>query len=312
MNFLNLQYFLVTAEEMNFTKAAKRLYISQQSLSNHIAKLEDYFGVQLFDRNPPLTLTDAGQSLLRNAEKILNDKKEAELELQDIRDFRSAVLTIGVHNTRGAVILPPLLMRFKKEFPQVDIQLVEGTSNEITEALCKGTVDFTIGFETDAKGRISSEVLQEEYTLIVVPDVIMEEYFTEEERKEIFMREILPIEIFARCPFIKMKHSNWLGEIFENSCKEGGFTPNVVLETVNIVTMVSMCTAGYGVIICPSVFVAENSPFLSCGGKSRIHEFILDFHNAHKKIAVNYLKNKYMTKAAREFIRITKEMWKQF
>ena len=44
MNFLNLRYFIVTAEEMNFTKAAKRLFISQQSLSNHIAKLEDHFG----------------------------------------------------------------------------------------------------------------------------------------------------------------------------------------------------------------------------------------------------------------------------
>ena len=65
MNFLNLKYFIVTAEEMNFTKAAKRLFISQQSLSNHIAKLEDYFGVQLFDRNTPLTLTDAGKAFLR-------------------------------------------------------------------------------------------------------------------------------------------------------------------------------------------------------------------------------------------------------
>ena len=92
MNFLNLKYFIVTAEEMNFTKGGKTTFISQQSLSNHIAKLEDYFGVQLFDRNTPLTLTDAGESLLKSARKILNVKQEAELELQDIRDFRSAVL----------------------------------------------------------------------------------------------------------------------------------------------------------------------------------------------------------------------------
>lgn len=52
MNLLNLEYFLVAAEELNFTKAAKRLYITQQSLSNHIAKLESYFGADLFDRTP--------------------------------------------------------------------------------------------------------------------------------------------------------------------------------------------------------------------------------------------------------------------
>lgn len=103
MNFLNLKYFIVAAEEMNFTKAAKRLYISQQSLSNHIAKLEDYFGVQLFDRNTPLTLTVAGQRLLKNAQTIMDVKKQTELELQDIRDFRSTELTIGIPSARGAV-----------------------------------------------------------------------------------------------------------------------------------------------------------------------------------------------------------------
>ena len=52
MNLLNLRYFLVAAEELNFTRAARRLYISQQSLSGHILKLENYFGVELFDRSP--------------------------------------------------------------------------------------------------------------------------------------------------------------------------------------------------------------------------------------------------------------------
>ena len=49
MNLLNLEYFLIAAEELNFTRAAKRLHIAQQSLSNHIAKLEDHFGTPLFD-----------------------------------------------------------------------------------------------------------------------------------------------------------------------------------------------------------------------------------------------------------------------
>ena len=57
INFLNLEYFLVAAEELNFTKASKRLYISQQSLSNHISNLEKEFDIALFHRTTPLTLT---------------------------------------------------------------------------------------------------------------------------------------------------------------------------------------------------------------------------------------------------------------
>lgn len=308
MNFLNLQYFIVTAEEMNFTRAAKRLFISQQSLSNHIAKLEDYFGVRLFDRNFPLTLTDAGQSLLENAQIILEIKQEAELKLQDIRDFKSAALTVGVPNTRGAVLLPPLLTKFKREFPQVRMHLTEGTTDEITEALYKGKVDFTIGFELDDPDRIGTEVLHEEHTLIAVPDNILKEHFTGEEQRSLLGRKLLPISAFSGCPFIRMKRSNWIGEIFERSCREGSVDPDVVLETVNIMTMVSMCSAGYGIMICPSVFVEGFAPALGCEGKEKLHTFILDFPNAHKMIAINYLKHKYQTKAAGEFIKMAKAM----
>ena len=63
INFLNLEYFLVAAEELNFTRAARKLYISQQSLSNHISNLEKEFDVILFNRTSPLTLTYAGRAL---------------------------------------------------------------------------------------------------------------------------------------------------------------------------------------------------------------------------------------------------------
>ena len=72
INFLNLEYFLVAAEELNFTRAAKRLYISQQSLSNHISNLEKEFDVVLFNRTSPLTLTYAGQALKTRARELLD------------------------------------------------------------------------------------------------------------------------------------------------------------------------------------------------------------------------------------------------
>ena len=65
MNLRNLEYFLVAAEELNFTRAADRLFITQQSLSHHIQKLESEFGTPLFERTPPMTLTPAGACFLR-------------------------------------------------------------------------------------------------------------------------------------------------------------------------------------------------------------------------------------------------------
>lgn len=306
MNFLNLEYFIVAAEEMNFTRAAKRLYISQQSLSNHIAKLEEHFGVQLFDRGVPLTLTAAGQSLYNNAQVILDAKKQTELELQDIKDFKSADLTIGVPNTRGAIVLPPLLNEFHNKFPQVRMHLYEGTSAEITEALYRGKIDLTVGFVLDDPENICTVLLEEERSMIVVPVNILQNYFTEEERGKFLHKQVLPLQTFQKCPFIKMKHSNWIGAVFDNCCREAKMTPEVVLETVNVMTMLSLCAEGLGVIVCPSAFLKENSPVLANKQKKRIKLFYLDYQPAHKMIAVNFLKNKYQTQAAKEFIEITK------
>ena len=76
INFLNLEYFLVAAEELNFTRAARKLYISQQSLSNHISNLEKEFDVILFNRTSPLTLTYAGRALKTRARELLDLRDE--------------------------------------------------------------------------------------------------------------------------------------------------------------------------------------------------------------------------------------------
>ena len=110
INFLNLEYFLVAAEELNFTRAAKRLYISQQSLSNHISNLEKEFDVVLFNRTSPLTLTYAGQALKTRARELLDLRDETYKEISDIKDFSTGQLSIGVSHTRGRFILPEILL----------------------------------------------------------------------------------------------------------------------------------------------------------------------------------------------------------
>lgn len=311
MNFLNLEYFVAAAENMNFTKAARQLYISQPSLSNHIAKLEEELGVELFDRNPPLTLTDAGASFLKNARHLLSMKEDTERELQDIRDFKGATLKIGVTHIRGTYMLPPILTEFRKNYPRVRFQLLEGTTESITEELYRGNIDLTLGHANGDTERIHSEALYEEPLLVIVSERILQEQFTEKERKRILMNEVLPIETFAKCPFVKMKDPSWIGVIFTESCKTAGFVPDIRLETQNITTMVSVCKAGYGVGLSPAIFVKQDILGLNKGPGGKLFSFPLDFPGARKVIAANYLKNKYQTVVARRFIEIAKQQNRQ-
>lgn len=310
MNFSNLEYFIAAAEELNFTRAARKLYISQQSLSNHIAKIEAYFGVLLFDRTPPMTLTPAGQCLLQNARAVMSLQERMERQINDIRDFRSGMLTIGVTHARGTVILPAILPAFRREFPQIRLFLFEGTSGEIADALYKGKVDMTIGFPPDDAANVASVKLQEERSIIIVPKRILSEYFEDGGASLLAERDKkIPLTRFRGCPFVAIKPTTWAGEVFEACCREYDMTPDIVVETANIATLVSLCLSGMGVAVCPRIFVSSASLRRLHANDSTLEQaeiFQLDYAPTETYIAANYLKDKFLTRAAVEFIRLAK------
>ncbi len=309
MNFLNLRYFTAVAEALNFTSAAAALGISQQALSGHIAKLEEYFGQRLFDRTPPVRLTEAGERLYGNARRMLELKKSTECELQEIKDFRGGELTVGVTSARAAFVLPTLLSEFHRQFPQVRLHLLEGNSPDIMEALYKGKVDLTIGFEMDDPQNVQTYFLQDEYSVIAVPENILEEYFPKDAKMS--GRKRLKLSTFAHCPFVTIKPTTWAGSIFENCCREEGFTPNVVIETGHIMSMISLCSAGLGVIVCPRIFLRGPESVLSRGRRKKVRIFQLDYEPAHRQISVNCLRNWRPPRIMRHFIAMAKEIYKE-
>lgn len=310
MNFLNLEYFLIAAEELNFTKAAKRLYISQQSLSNHIAKLESHFGLPLFDRTPPMTLTPAGLSLLKHARSLLDAKNETELEIQDIKDFRSGYLSVGVTHARGTVILPMVLPPFHRRFPQVKLRLIEGTSQQLEDALLSGSVDLTIGFKPSNASNVESECLLDETSVLVVPHQILEKYLPAKSQA-LCQAATAPVEeILRKCPFVTISANTWAGAVLERYCRKTGITPKVVVETVNVATLVALCLEGMGAIVCPHIFLHKLNIQLNAEKLPQVSIYPLELEPEHHVIALNYLKNKYLSQSAREFIRLTKEIFR--
>ena len=185
MNFLNLYYFNITAEELSFTKTAKRLFITQQSLSNHISRLENEFGVTLFNRTQPMTLTEAGQSLSQGIRPLLYHKQQIEKNMQDLRDFRKGELTIGISTSRSAVMMPKILPEFHATFPQIQLRLLEGTTKQINQALYEGRADLNISFAINDPERIHEDLLHTEHLVCVVPNTFFSSHFPKEKHPPI-------------------------------------------------------------------------------------------------------------------------------
>ena len=177
MNFLNIEYFLVAAKELNFSKAAEKLYISPQSLSTHIAKLESELGAELFYRDHPMRLTYAGEILVKRGQEILDGKNQMIDELRDISDSKKGKLSIGISHTRGLVFLPLVLPRFHEEYPAVDIRVLEASTSKLDTALANGDIDIMISLMPFSNENVESVELSSEEMFMLVPDKIIDEDF---------------------------------------------------------------------------------------------------------------------------------------
>lgn len=309
MNFLNLEYFLTAADDLNFTKAAKRLNISQQSLSTHIANLEKELDVSLFYRTTPLTLTYAGKAMVQRARQLLYLKDETVKEILDIKDFSTGELSIGISHTRGRILLPEILPVYQKEFPNIELHILEGNSSELDHALVNGHVDLIIGMLPFVVDNIETIPLCNEEILMVVPHQVLETTYPEHHQEILKQLDTkVDLHLLKDCPFLITKKGNRIRNITDSVFEELQIKPNIILETENIETLLALCGKGMGITFYPRMF-ASDAPLLKQYTKTRkLQVYSLNEPKTHGTLAIGCHKGHFLSRATKEFIRIAKEI----
>ncbi|MEH6246614.1 LysR family transcriptional regulator, partial [Salmonella enterica subsp. enterica serovar Mbandaka] len=143
MDLKQLRYFVAVAEELHFGRAAQRLFISQPALSFDIRKFEDQLGVQLLARtNKSVALTNAGQVLLDEARKLLQQAAEVERITQRSAHGLAGRLRVGFVNSMLYRGLPRAVQRFEADHPAVEIILREMNTGEQVQAIQRQQIDL--------------------------------------------------------------------------------------------------------------------------------------------------------------------------
>jgi DNA-binding transcriptional LysR family regulator len=142
MNFQRLRYFVVVAEELNFSRAAERLRMAQPPLSYQIKRLEEELGVQLFHRTKrSVRLTDAGRLLLVEARGLLVHAEQTASVVHRVGQGEVGRLTVGFVPSAANRVLPPILRAFGERFPSVELLLREVDPDRLLRGLSDGRVD---------------------------------------------------------------------------------------------------------------------------------------------------------------------------
>lgn len=242
MNFNNLRNFVLIAKEGNITRAAEKNFISQPALSIHLKELEKELNVQLFSRkNRKLTLTEEGQILYDWAEPFISSEKDVLDQMHSIRKEKTNVLNIGIMGVDFLYRLPFLSEEFKKNDPNVDIQIQRMTWNRLTSALKKGTIDISFQILTSTVPKNCDYItLEEGHECVVLP-----------KSNPLSKKKAIRPEELKNQNFVIMNRTEesdaFLG--ITNICQSAGFTPNIIAEFDYSEPMFSMISMGDAITI---------------------------------------------------------------
>lgn len=150
MKLQQLRYIYEVAQHgLNISATAADLYTSQPGVSKQIRLLEDELGIQVFGRSGKnLThITPAGQAIIEMAGRILDETDNIKLAAKEYTDEATGSLSIATTHTQARYALPPVIGRFIRRHPEVQLHMHQGTPMQIAEMAAKGTVDFAIATE---------------------------------------------------------------------------------------------------------------------------------------------------------------------
>ncbi len=285
MELRQLKYFVKSAEYLNFSEAAKHLYITQSTLSQQIKQLEFELGFALFLRNSRhIVLTEAGEEFLPFAIKTIQDTEDGVQRLYDLQHVKTGTLRVGVTYSLNTVLTEGVL-EFMKLYPGIKLEIYYKTVNELLELLQQRKLDFILSYKPiNENPDIDSMPLFENALAVVVSKEHPLASYNKLKLSDLQSYQlILPSE--------GLQARMMLDKLMEN--KTFTLQSHVELNETNILLQL-VASGGYITILSTSVVF----------GNSRFKSITLDEPGNVMEASLLRLKGSYHKASAKEFIKI--------
>lgn len=252
MELRHLRYFIVVAEELNFTRAAERLGMQQPPLSLQIRALEQELGFDLFRRHPKgADLTAGGEVFLQEARAILDSVGKAAARAARAANGSEGSISVGFTSSAAAhPLIPQIVRAYRAAKPGVTLEFKEGNAIELTDAVAAGKLD--IGFlrvpVSRPAGLAFHRLLEEEMLLVLPTGHALLRKHTGVSLPVISLQSLRDEQfILVRKHGAPGMYSNLI-----DACERAGFTPNIAIEVDRMLTNISLVAAGVGVSAVPA------------------------------------------------------------
>lgn len=306
MTSRELLYIKTIADEKSITRAAQKLYLTQPSLSHCVNSIEKQLGTRLFRRTSGgLILTYAGEKYYRMACEVLRIYGAFEAELAEESDLARGRVTLGITNYLACDLLPRMLPAFHREHPGIEVRIVEETTDDLQRRLLSGRLDFAIMHTGAGDGAsedpgLSHEVLSRDPFLIAAP------MDNPHDAKAVYRKGDYP-ELDPACldgePFLMVAKGQRIRHVTDRVLAMAGAAPQIVFTSRNYETLRRLAAQGMGYTLVPQQYIGM------LGGESYRPKCyaIPDRYDAYWELSVVTLKDAYLSRAAKAFLKAFKK-----
>ena len=299
MTSVNPDYFLTIVKEGTLTRAAQVLFVSQSSLSQYLKRLESHLGIDLYEHGTsPLRLTYAGKRYYEHVLRVKQQEENLKREFQDIQADLSGVIRLGVPLWRGATLLPKVFPPFHEKFPQIRLELEEGSADQMIQAMNSNQIDFCImnlPHSLDYSRFVCRSLCAERF-LVAMPEnhPLVQEALRNP--RIAHGNPVIPFEVLERIPLISTKAGMNSTIEANHLLGKNNIEPEQLIATANLTTAINLVAEGMGYC-----FVPERGAAV-CMRPGRVRYFEVDSPDHAWTLAVVHRRDVYLPRIAQLFI----------
>jgi LysR family hydrogen peroxide-inducible transcriptional activator len=291
MELQQLRYLLAVAQTGNFSRAAEQCHVSQPSLSQQIAKLEDELGERLFSRlKRQSVLTAAGEALVARATRILSEVDAAHRDVADTSAQIRGKVNVGVLPTIAPYLLPRVLAQTTRECPQMEVRIHESTTAQLLLSAAACELDVAIVSLPITDARFICEPLFEEELLLAVPP-----------RHPLARKPKVRLRDLEHERFILLEEGHCLGDQALSFCHRNDLQPQIAFRSAQLETIQALVASGLGISLIPKLAIQP-------GRKPAPAYLSLADPKPSRTIVALWRKEHQPGRAAREFLRLLRKV----
>ncbi|MBI1746190.1 MAG: LysR family transcriptional regulator [Acidobacteria bacterium] len=287
MNLRQLEMFQAIVDSGSFTKAGEKLYVSQSAISRQIKILEEELGDRLFMRvKKRVVLTPAGEILTKYSNKLFRDLKDTVMAIAETHELARGQLRIGGVMSVCTYLLPRVLARYKALHPRVDLSVITGSSEKITQQILTNQLDLGVLTLPVTQPELQSIPAIHEEMVVVMPT-----------RHPLAKAKYVRVQDLAPYRLILFERGSVSRRVLDKFFEKGQVIPKVAMEIENVEIIKPLVAIGLGITIIPYQSVLDEVR----RGKLHYAKFT---PRLFRELGLVYMNSDYIPKALQEMITV--------